>query len=196
MRLYTAWSTAMIPVSRFRFRQNATRAERTTLFAAAGRCSSLRIGSRSEGSWLGSLASACPVSQHPVGTGIGAEPVRPEAGPQARVGVPSALFGRLGISWESPGLSRPTLSPGESSAGTGAMPRSPGSSSADGTGARPSPVLLVCSSRSRSPSPAWGAMAPCSGRVGLPICICGQIAPLGELGASDRMRARPGREPV
>jgi hypothetical protein len=46
--------------------------------------------------------------------------------------------------------------------------------------ARPSPVLLVCSSRSRSPSPAWEAMAQCSGRLGLPICICGQVALLGE----------------
>jgi hypothetical protein len=163
-----------------RVRQNATRAERTTLFAAAGRCSSLRTGSRSEGSWLGSLASACAVGQHPVVTGIGVGPARPEAGPQARVGRPSAWFERLGISWESPGLPRPTLSPGGSSAGTAAMPRSPGSSSADRTGARPSPDLLVCSSRSRSPSPAWEAMAPCSGRLGLPICICGRIARLGE----------------
>jgi hypothetical protein len=94
--------------------------------------------------------------------------------------MPSALFGRLVISWESPGLPRPTPSPGGSSAGTAAMPPSPGSSSAEGTGARPSPVLLVCSSRSQSPSPAWNAMAPCSGRVGLPICICVRIALLGE----------------
>ncbi len=157
-----------------------TRAERTTLLAAAGRCWSLRTGSRGEGSWLGSLASACPVSQHPVVTGIEAEPARREAWPQARVGMPSALFGRLVISWESPGLPRPTPSPGGSSAGTAAMPRSPGSSSAERTGARPSPVLLVCSSRSPSPSPAWDAMAPCSGRQGLPICICGRIALLGE----------------
>jgi hypothetical protein len=60
------------------------------------------------------------------------------------------------------------------------MPPSPGSSSPERTGARPSPVLLVCSSLSRSPSPAWEPMAPCSGRVGLPICICGQVALLGE----------------
>jgi hypothetical protein len=144
------------------------------------RCSGLRTGSRGEGSWLGSLASACAGRQHPVVTAIEAEPARPEAGPQARVGMPSALFGRLVISWESPGLSRPTPSPGGSSAGTAAMPPSPGSSSAERTGARPSPVLLVCSSRSRSPSPAWDAMAACSGRVGLPICICGRIARLGE----------------
>jgi hypothetical protein len=163
-----------------RFRQRATRAERTTLFAAAGRCSSLRAGSRREGSWLGSLASACPVSQHPVVTGIQAEPAPPGVGPQARVGMPSALFGRLVISWASPGLSRPTSSPGGSSVGTAAMPRSPGSSSQGRTGARPSPVLLDCSSRSRSPSPAWEAMAQCSGRLGLPICICGQVALLGE----------------
>ena len=101
-------------------------------------------------------------------------------GAAARVGKPSALFGRLVISWESPGLPRPTPSPGRSSAGTAAVPPSPGSSSAERTGARPSPVLLVCSSRSQSPSPAWDAMAPCSGRVGLPICICGQIALQGE----------------
>jgi len=113
-------------------------------------------------------------------TGIQAEPAAPEVVPQARAGMPSALFGRLVISWESPGLSRPTPSPGRSSAGTAAVPQSPGSSSAGRTGARPSPVLLVCSSRSRSPSPAWDAMAPCSGRVGLPICICGRIALLGE----------------
>ena len=144
------------------------------------RCSSLRTGSRGEGSSLGSLASACAVSQHPVVTGIQAEAAPLEAGPQARVGMPSALFGRLVISWESPGLPRPTPSPGRSSAGTAAMPPSPGSSSAERTGARPSPVLLVCSSRSQSPSPAWEAMAPCSGRVGLPICICGQVALLGE----------------
>lgn len=112
--------------------------------------------------------------------GIQAEPAPPEAGPQARVGMPSALFGRLVISWESPGLSRPTPSSGGSSAGTAAVPPSPGSSSADRTGARPSPVLLGCSSRSQSPSPAWEAMAPCSGRLGLPICICGRIALLGE----------------
>jgi hypothetical protein len=95
-------------------------------------------------------------------------------------GMPYALFGRLVISWESPGLLRPTPSPGRSSAGTAAMPPSPGSSSAECSGARPSPVLLVSSSRSQSPFPAWDAMAPCSGRVGLPICICGQIALLGE----------------
>jgi hypothetical protein len=59
-------------------------------------------------------------------------------------------------------------------------PPSPGSSSAERTGARPSPVLLVCSSLSRSPSPAWDAMVPCSGRPGLPIFICGQSAPLDD----------------
>jgi len=147
--------------------------------AWSSRSSSLRTGSRGEGSSLGSLASACAVSQHPAVPGIQAEPAPPEAAPQARVGMPSALFGRLVISWESPGLLKPTPSPGRSSAGTAAMPPSPGSSSAERTGARPSPVLLVCSSRSRSPSPAWEAMAPCSGRLGLPICICGQVA-LGE----------------
>jgi hypothetical protein len=94
--------------------------------------------------------------------------------------MPSALFGRLVISWESPGLSRPTPSPGGSSAGTAAMPPSPGSSSAGRIGALPSPVLLVCSSRSQSRSPAWHATAPCFGRVGLPICICARIALLGE----------------
>ncbi len=114
----------------------------------------LRTGSRGDGSWLGSPASACPVSQHPVVTGLGAEPAPPEAGPQARVGMPSGLFASRGISCESPGLSRPTPSPGGSSAGTAAVPRSPGSSSPERTGARPSPVLLVCSSRSPSPSPA------------------------------------------
>ena len=98
--------------------------------------------------------------------------------------IPSALFGRLVISWESPGRPRPTPSPGESSAGTAAMPPSPGSNWAERTGARPSPVLPLCSSRSRSPSPALDAMARCSGRPGWPICICGQIAPLGQ-------RARP-----
>jgi hypothetical protein len=146
----------------------------------ASRCSSLRTGSRGVGSSLGSLASACAVSQHPVATGIQAEPAPPKPVPPARVGMPSALFGRLVISWESPGLPRPTPSPGRSSAGMAARPPSPGSSSAERTGARPSPVLLVCSSRSRSPSPAWAAMAPCSGRVGLPICTCGQIAPTGK----------------
>ena len=60
------------------------------------------------------------------------------------------------------------------------MPLSPGSSSADRTGARPSPALLGCSSHSPSPSPAWDTMAPCSGRLGLPICICARIALLGE----------------
>jgi hypothetical protein len=148
--------------------------------AWSSRSSSLRTGSRGEGSSLGSLASACAVSQHPAVPGIQAEPAPPEAAPQARVGMPSALFGRLVISWESPGLLKPTPSPGRSSAGTAAMPPSPGSSSAERTGARPSPVLLVCSSRSQSPSPAWDAMARCSGRLGLPICICGRIALLGE----------------
>jgi hypothetical protein len=60
------------------------------------------------------------------------------------------------------------------------MPPSPGSSSAEVTGARPSPDLRVCSSRSQSRSPAWDTMARWSGRPGLPISICGQIAPLGE----------------
>jgi hypothetical protein len=149
---------------------------------AAGRslglsgCSSLRTGSRGEGSSLGSLASRCAVSQHPVVRGIEAEPPPPGAAAPARVGMPSALFGRVVISWESPGRPRPIRSPGRSSAGTAAMSPSPDSSSAERTGARPSPVLLVCSNRSRSPSPAWDAMAPCSGREGLPICICGQVA--------------------
>ena len=86
------------------------------------------------------------------------------------------VSGDSSIGWASPGLPRPTPSPGRSSAGIAAMPPSPGSSSLERTGARPSPVLLVCSSRSRSPSPAWEALAPCSGRLGLPICICGQVA--------------------
>jgi hypothetical protein len=102
--------------------------------------------------------------------------------PRARVVTTSALFGRLVISWESPGLPRPTPSPGESSAGTAAMPPSPGSSWPERTGARPSPVLLVCSSRSRSPSPALDTMARCSGRAGSPISISGQIAPPGQPG--------------
>jgi hypothetical protein len=51
-------------------------------------------------------------------------------------------------------LPRPARSPGESSVGTAVMPPSPGSSSRERTDARPSPVLLVCGSRSRSPSPA------------------------------------------
>ncbi len=113
-------------------------------------------------------------------TGIQAEPAPPEAVPQARVGMPSALFGRLVTSWESPGLPRPTPSPGGSSAGTAAVPPLPGSNSPGRTGERPSPVLLGCNSRSRSPSPAWDAMAPCPGSAGLPICICGQVALLGE----------------
>jgi hypothetical protein len=62
------------------------------------------------------------------------------------------------------------------------MPPSPGSSWPEHTGARPSPALLVCSSRSRSPSPAWDTMAPCSGRPGSPSCTCGQIAPPGQRG--------------
>jgi hypothetical protein len=133
-----------------------------------------------EGSSLRSLASACAVSQHPAVTGIRAEPAPPAGVAQARAVTLSALFGRLVISWESPGLPRPTPSPGGSSAGTAAMPPSPGSSWREHTGARPSPVLLVCSSRSRSPSPAWDTMAPCSGRPGSPICIYGQIAPPGQ----------------
>jgi hypothetical protein len=133
-----------------------------------------------EASSLGSLASACAASPHPAVIGIQVEPARAGAVPQARVRMRSALFARLVISWESPGLSRPTPSPGRSSAGTAAVPPSPDSSSPERTGARPSPVLLVCSSRSRSPSPAWEGMAPCSGRVGLPICICGKAALLGE----------------
>jgi hypothetical protein len=164
-----------------RLRRATVRASQARRGAAWGpRCSSLRTGSRGEGSSLGSLASACAVSQHPAVTGIEAEPAPPKGVPQARVAMPSALFGRLVISWESPGLPRPTRSPGRSSAGTVAMPPSPGSSSAERTGARPSPVLLVCSSRLRSPSPVWDAMAPCSGRVGLPICICGRVALPGE----------------
>ncbi len=133
-----------------------------------------------EGSSLGSLASACAVSQHPAVKGTQGEPVPPGAVPEARLGMPSALLGRLVISWESPGLPRPTPSPGGSSVGTAEVPPSPGSSSPEHTGARPSPVLLVCSSRSQSPSPALDAMAPCSGRAGLPICICGQVALQGE----------------
>jgi len=143
-------------------------------------CSSLRTGSRGERSSLGSLASACAVSQHPAVAGIQAEPAPPGAVPQARVGMPSALFGRRVISCESPGLPRPIPSPGRSSAGMAAVPRSPGLRSPERTGARPSPALLVCSSRSQSPSPGWDARAPCSGRLGLPICICGQVALLGE----------------
>ena len=107
--------------------------------------------------------------------------------------MPSALFGRLVISWESPGLRRPTPFPGRSSAGTATVPPSPGSSSPERTGARPSPVLLVCSSRSPSPSPAWDATARCSGRVGLPIYICGQIAQQGEREPPTE-RARAGTE--
>ncbi len=60
--------------------------------AWSSRCSSLRTGSRREGSSLGSLASACAVSQHPAVPGIQAEPAPPEAAPQARVGMPSPLF--------------------------------------------------------------------------------------------------------
>jgi hypothetical protein len=60
------------------------------------------------------------------------------------------------------------------------MPPSPGSNWAERTGARPSPVLPRCSSRSRSPSPALDAMARCSGRPASPTCICGQIVPLGQ----------------
>jgi hypothetical protein len=132
---------------------------------------------------------ACAVSQHRAVTSIRAEPAAHGVVPQARVGTRSALFGRLVISWESLGLPRPTRSVGRSSAGTAAVPPSRGSSSPERTGALPSPVLLVCSSRSRSPSPAWEAMAPCSGRVGSPICICGQgrrQAPTG--------RERPGTQ--
>jgi hypothetical protein len=131
------------------------------------------------GSWLGSLASVCAVSQHQAATSLEAKPTS-AAEPQTRVGTRSALFGRLVISWEWPGLPRPTLSPGRSSAGTAAMPPSPGSGSAEGTGARPSPVLLFSRSRSQSPSPAWDPMGPCSGRPGLPISISGRIAPLRE----------------
>jgi hypothetical protein len=139
------------------------------------------VRDRGEGAWLGSLASACVVSEHQAVAGIKADSALSEVMPQVRVAMTSVLFERLVISWESSGLSRPILSSGRSSAGTAAMPPSPGSSSAERTVARPSPVLLVCSSRSRSPSPAWGAMARCSGRLGLPICICGQIAALDEV---------------
>jgi hypothetical protein len=44
------------------------------------------------GSWLGSLASACAVSQHQAATSLGAKPTS-GAGPQTRVGTRSALFG-------------------------------------------------------------------------------------------------------
>jgi hypothetical protein len=135
-----------------------------------------------EGSSLRSLASVCAISQHPAVAGIQAEPAPPAGVPQARAVTPSALFGRLVISWESPGLPRPTPSPGGSSAGTAAMPPSPGSSWPEPTGARPSPVLLACSSRSRSPSPASDTMARCSGRPGSPICTCGQTEPPGQRG--------------
>jgi hypothetical protein len=121
------------------------------------------VRDRGEGAWLGSLASACVVSEHQAVAGIKADSALSEVMPQVRVAMTSVLFERLVISWESSGPSRPILSPGRSSAGTA------------------SPVLLVCSSRSRSPSPAWGAMARCSGRLVLPICICGQIAALGEV---------------
>jgi hypothetical protein len=60
------------------------------------------------------------------------------------------------------------------------MPPSPGSSSAEGTGARPSPLLRGCSSRSQSRFPAWGTMVRWAGRPGLPIFISGRIARLGE----------------
>src|SRR4029450_2539812 len=61
-------------------------------------------------------------------TGVRAEPAPPGAVPQARVGMPSALFGRLVISWESHGLARPTRSPGRSSAGMAAVPEGCGNS--------------------------------------------------------------------
>jgi hypothetical protein len=79
------------------------------------------------------------------------------------------------------------------------MPPSPGSSWPDHTGARPSPVLLVCNSRSRSPSPALDKMARCSGKPGSPIYVSGQIAPLGQRGPpTENKRAgtqiRPAKE--
>jgi len=168
------------------------------------RCSSLRTSSRGEGSSLGSLASACAVSQHSVVTGIQAEPAPPKAVPQVRVGMPYALFGRLVISWESPGLLRPTPSPGRSSAGKAAMPPSPGSSSAECTGARPfaglarlqQPFTIAVSGLGRDGSVLW--------QGGLADLYLRADRPAGREGASDRVRARrhPGtasqgrREPV
>jgi hypothetical protein len=139
-------------------------------------------------------ASACAVGQHPAVTGIRAEPVRPEGVPRARVGKASASFGRLVISWGSPGLPRPTRSPGRSSAGTAAVPPSPGSSSRGRTGARRSPGLLVCRGRSPLPSPRWDAMARSSGRAGLPICICGRIPLRRESEHPPTERERAGAE--
>lgn len=173
--------------------------------AWSSRCSSLRTGSRGEGSSLGSLVSACAVSQHPAVPGIQAEPAPPEAAPQARVGMPSALFGRLVISWESPGLLKPTPSPGRSSAGTAAMPPSPGSRAAERTGRRATfaglarlqqPFTIAVSGLGRDGSVLW--------QGGLADLYLRADRPAGRVGASDRMRAprHPGtasqgrREPV
>src|SRR4029453_13903011 len=61
-----------------------------------------------EGSSLGSLALACALSQHAAVTASPAGPAAPGAVPLVRVGMLSGLFGRLVISWESPGRPGPT----------------------------------------------------------------------------------------
>jgi hypothetical protein len=173
----------------FRFRESANASDRSSRAAWPSGCSSLRTGSRSEGSSLGSLASACAVSRHRAVTGIQAEPAPPEAAPQARVGMPSALFGRLVISWESPGLPRPTPSPGRSSAGIAAMPPSPGSSSPERTGATfaglarlQQPFTIAVSGLGGDGSVLWQA--------GLADLYLRAGRPAGREGASDRMRTR------
>jgi hypothetical protein len=153
-----------------------------------------------EGSPLGSLAFVCAVGGQPAVAGIRAEPAACGAVPRARAGMSFESFGRRVISCGWSGLASLTRAFGGLSVGTAAIPPSPGSSWAERIGARPSPVLLVCGSRSRSPSLAWEPMARCSGRLGWPICTCGQLI----LRAHEGLRAnaneratryrRPGKE--
>jgi hypothetical protein len=130
--------------------------------------------------------------------GIQAGPVSCGAVPRAREGMASVSFGRRVTSCGWSGLPSPTRASGGSSAGMAAIRPSPGSSWAERIGAQPSPVLLVCGSRSRSPSPAWEPMARCSGRLGWPICICGQVILRGGRGGPSRCErcneARAARE--
>src|SRR5512132_3138113 len=73
------------------------RSLQTLIHSAAPRADESAAG---DGSSLGSLVSACALSQHAAVTGVRAEPAPPGAVPQARVGMPSALFGRLVLTWQ------------------------------------------------------------------------------------------------
>jgi hypothetical protein len=90
----------VVPKFGSRYRGLPGRGVRSSVSKRALGFSSVRAGSRSEGSSLGSLTSACAVGQHQAVASIRAERERPVAVPEARVGMPFALFGRLVISWE------------------------------------------------------------------------------------------------